>query len=538
MLNEAKRQLKEISLEQVIETLKKVVPAKYEKMIISKDTELKRTDYYHSVINYKVAERNLHGLKFPLFENRRILFAKFEGGSSKFGEKAIVEKVQDINDILKFEGVRKIDINAEQIPNAFDFPFQIENNDFASSQLPYFYPDYSYQQTCDSCKGNHYVTCPNCGGEHNWKCDKCGGDGKIPCSKCNGHGYTKCRSCGGKGKKTRTEYRDGRSYEKTEKCTKCRGRGEVPCSSCKTTGQVKCIKCGGKGDITCLHCYGDKNRYGLVDCPECLTAGVMAQIVFVNTDIQKFEATKLYKRGAENNLEKIQIREHIKSNSELQLHYKNLNNSIADNTDEVSKRLLDIYEKDLKLSKNSFPLLLQEEIAYQVIPCVSFIFKHMLTNTEHEVSIVNIWDYPEVIFHSEAEAIKTNLKSILKSVGEVFSKMFKTQTHKQKEDKKTEIKLMIYLAKADGLIEEEEKAFLSEQISNLDDFTNSEKKELFNLMNLIELPELTANDIKFSDAKNGAEIIDKLTQLANSDGEFELAEKKLIDKIKKLLALS
>jgi len=535
MLKEAKRQLEGISLEQIKAILKKYIPAKYEKMIISNDIEINRADYYHSIINYKVAERKMYGLKFPLFENRKLLFTKYEGGSSKFGEKTIVQKVQDINDILKFEGVKTIGITAEQIPNAYDFPFQIENNDFVSSQLPYFYPDYTYQQTCNSCNGNQYVACPSCGGKHNWKCDKCGGDGKITCSSCKGHGYTKCWSCSGKGTKTKTEYRDGQSYQKTERCTNCMGKGEVPCRSCGTSGQVKCTKCSGKGDITCSRCYGDKNRYGLVDCPECLTSGVMAQIVFTNTDIQKFEATKLLKSGAKNNLENIQIKEHVKSDLEFQLHYNNLNNNITDNQDEISKKLFKVYEEDLELSKNRFPLLLQEEIAYQVIPCVSFTFKHMLTNTEHEVSIINFWDNPEIIFHSEAEAIKTNLKSVSKSVGKVFSKMFKTKAHKQKEDRKIEIKLMIYLAKSDGIIEEEEKIFLSDEISHLDDFTNSEKKELFNLMNLVELPELTADDIKFTDHQKGIEIIDKLTQLANSDGMFEMAEKKLIEKIKKLM---
>ena len=95
---------------------------------------------------------------------------------------------------------------------------------------------------------------------------------------------------------------------------------------------------------------------------------------------------------------------------------------------------------------------------------------------------------------------------------------------------------MIYLAKSDGKIEEQEKEYLSEQISNLKEFRNSEKKELFNLMNSDELPELTMNDVKFSVPEKGKEIIEKLTQLAYSDGELEGAEKRLIEKIKSLMS--
>ncbi|PLX25975.1 hypothetical protein C0580_00895, partial [Candidatus Parcubacteria bacterium] len=103
--------------------------------------------------------------------------------------------------------------------------------------------------------------------------------------------------------------------------------------------------------------------------------------------------------------------------------------------------------------------------------------------------------------------------------------------------RKTEIKLMIYLAKSDGKIEEQEKEYLSEQISHLKEFRNSEKKELFNLMNADELPELTSNDVNFSDPVKGKEIIEKLTQLAYADGELEKAEKLLIEKIKTFIKI-
>ena len=113
---------------------------------------------------------------------------------------------------------------------------------------------------------------------------------------------------------------------------------------------------------------------------------------------------------------------------------------------------------------------------------------------------------------------------------EIFLKKYKA-----KEDKKNEITLLIYLAKADGKIEEEEKISLSEDIQNLDDFLNSEKKILFDLMNSPTLPELTKKEVKFSTKERAAEVMDKITNLAMADGEMADDEKTLIDKIKSMI---
>ena len=76
--------------------------------------------------------------------------------------------------------------------------------------------------------------------------------------------------------------------------------------------------------------------------------------------------------------------------------------------------------------------------------------------------------------------------------------MFKTKGFKAKDDAKKEVRLMILLAKSDGKIEEEEKLFLSNQITGIDFFTAGEKKEFFSLMNSTSNYELTAADVKFS----------------------------------------
>ena len=159
----------------------------------------------------------------------------------------------------------------------------------------------------------------------------------------------------------------------------------------------------------------------------------------------------------------------------------------------------------------------------------------MLTNTEHTVSIVNVFDRPELVFHSEAEEVKKDIKNAGKAVGGLFGKLFKTKKYKAKEDKKNEIRLMIYLSKADGIIEDEEKTFLANKIQSLDNFTASEKKLLFDLMNAENLPDLEKKDVVFSTPEKGEEVIANLTELASADGELEPREQELIDKVKSLM---
>jgi tellurite resistance protein len=77
--------------------------------------------------------------------------------------------------------------------------------------------------------------------------------------------------------------------------------------------------------------------------------------------------------------------------------------------------------------------------------------------------------------------------------------------------------------------------YLSEMIGSLDDFTNSEKQKLFDLMNSPTLPELTKVDVTFSTKERGQEVVSKLIELSNADGEMEPAEKVLIEKIKSMM---
>src|SRR5690606_36263991 len=120
----------------------------------------------------------------------------------------------------------------------------------------------------------------------------------------------------------------------------------------------------------------------------------------------------------------------------------------------------------------------------KTVTCVEFSYTHIISNEVHKGVIINFNDVPEVKFYTNPERVKTDLNSVLKTTKNVFSKILKTKKSKLKNDRFIEIKLMIYLAKADGVIETEEKQYLSNLIQDLKDLTNSEKKTLFDLMGM------------------------------------------------------
>lgn len=568
----AQKQLEPITVSQIKEILKKITPDKFDKMIITDEQSVKRGNYVFAKLKYEKVERQVEQIKFPLYAAIKDNFAELEGGETKFGAKSPINSEKLFDTLRSNYQISGKGFSVGKISEPFTYPLDEVNGEIAKQQKKYFFPDLTYQETCGECRGEKYVKCSDseCGGRHNWSCtdchgdgkiscNDCGGDGKITCKKCKGHGYNKCGGGVGAGV---TRYLVGDTFlpgaggcggtgyvtigNDTKRCTDCNGKGEVPCKDCGTKGEIKCEKCSGrgevqckacsgKGDITCSVCYGDKERYGKIDCPECKTIGTVGQIVYVNSHVSQNDNEKIILKGDKLNLSDSHIQSHVKSNTQGELVFKKVNDKVEENYDEYSKEYAELFEKDLGLNKGTFPLVTKEEEYYQVVPCVELSYKHMLTNTTHEFAIVDIWDNPEIIFHSEPEELKQDLGNATKAVGGFFGKLFKTKSFKTKEDKKNEITLLIHLAKVDGKIEDEEKVSLSEAIGHLEEFTNSEKQKFFDLMNMPSLPPLTKNDTTFSSKERANEMLDKLTKLAMADGELEGVEKEFIDKVKSLI---
>lgn len=561
MKENAKKQLAPINIHQIKETLKRVAPEAFDKMIISENEPIKRCNLIYVNLKYQKAERVIEKIKFPLYDSLKESFAELEGGSSRHGEKCKMpsERIFELLQKNYSKSAMPI-INNIDVKEPFVFPFDIENEALSLNQSKYYFPGLTYQETCNQCYGYQYVNCHDqeCNGRHKWNCTNCNGSGILICEYCGGEKTTdcptcagtthvQCKRCGGDGKindgfLARTIFS---AFVKEKVCGDCAGKGylkcadctngKVPCKKCNGIGKVICPECGSQGTITCFNCYGDKERYGKTNCPQCQAESITGEIVYVRTKITEHQKDKFILEGPELRIIKNQIKKHINQEQKPDLIYKRVNDKIIENYNEYSRLYASNLEKDLELYKGEYPLLTKEEIYYQVIACVELSYKHVLTNTVHEFTIIDFWNKPEIIYHSEPELLIRDVKNSKKAITGFLGNLFKTKKFKIKRDVKNEIILLINLAKIDGRIVEQEKIKLSQMISNLKDFTNSEKQSLYNVLNTYPLPELKKTDVQFSSAQRGQEVLNKLISLAGSDGETAEAEKAFIEKVKGLM---
>jgi uncharacterized tellurite resistance protein B-like protein len=506
----------------------------YNKIILLDD--LKQCEYLLLNFEYKTIDRVIHNIEFPIGDNLKKSFISLQNNTPLIRNKAFLKDslIRDKCDSIKSE---KVHCSPKDI--RLEFPIETDNNRFVEKQQLFYLQDSVKTCSCKECSGDGLVSCYDsvCNGNHTWECDECIGEGKVSCPKCSGEGWNRCgglfTGCGGSGKVKKTvRLASGKTSEKLVNCSSCSGKGKVKCMTCNVTGKVTCSKCSGKRTITCNYCYEDRKRYGLTDCRNCDGKGEFGELDFVVSKIENKKHQKIIIKGPALQLDLRTIEDYFSHlNDKKELFYQH-NTVVKNDYSEFEKKHCEILEQELNLDKNSFPKVLTEKLAYKHITCIEFNYKHILSNEIHSGVIIDYNSAPRIKLYSDPEELKMDLKNAAKTTTSFLSKIFKTKKFKLKTDRLIEIKLMIYLAKADGKIEESEKIFLSEIIKNLDDFTNTEKKELFTLMDTKVLPELTAKDLKFSSNDIENQIIGRLNEMAMVDGEFEPAEIRFIENLK------
>ncbi len=575
MHQQAEEKFQEIPYEEIKKVLRRLLPSKFDKMLFLKES-IKRGDYLRVNYEYKKARRFLRDLQVPLFDSIAPLFRQYEAKNGEFRREL---PYGDYHKLAKSPYVKE-NSSGKTIPGALDFGFTFEEGKeeegVSPSQPIYFFPEHTYSKQCSRCSGDRYVTCPDCNGKHQWDCPQCNGTGKvdcfvcrgkgrkvcddcrgqkkITCYKCKGKDQVKCDNCGGKGYKV--EYRDGRENRRPcgqckrsgyvpcpvcvdgkLTCERCKGTGEIPCAKCNTTGKITCSNCNGTGTIVCSSCYADNQRYGKIDCPICHTAATLGYMTLVKTLIDTQKERYVIPIKTEIELDDAKLFEAQVNLLPPITTYKKLLNENLTNYDPITETLLPRLRSEVNVSLNTFPMLLEEKVQYDVITSIQIAFKYLPTNTEHELIIFNFRNDPQLIFLSELpkEDVKPRQKDALKSISKTITlgigKLLKTKKHLERTNKKTELLLMIYLAKADGTLEDEEKAVLLEKIHALD-LTKKEKNKLLGLLNLIELPPLQDKDLKFSSYERAQEILRNLEDLAYADGTFEITEKQFLEELK------
>lgn len=453
-----------------------------------------RKTYFYVKYNALAFTRTPKTLKFPLFKD---LVNDFEKSIDEKGEPKILENDQIIQKVIS-KGYSPINTKKYSEKNLVfqELKLITENDKVKLKQPLYYLPNETERCTCGTCNGDKYTICPEseCHGQHVYDCDNCNATGKIDCDECNhtgvkrcktckGMGEYKCYSCGGKGEKQckhcrgncvdsngkRCTYCAGRGFEKCTtcrdgviRCEKCGGKGENRCKNCSGHGEITCNKCEGKRQITCTICYGDHidNRYGKVDCKTCEAAGELASISYIETDIKQDNLDFIFTDKTEIDAPGFgldTIKKFANANGQLVQTYKNLNGDNKENYDEYSM----VCSKNALVKtdnyKNRYPKLISEEMYYEGVPCVTYNYNHILSATFHDVSVLNIDRTKEVLFHSNPANVAAERESLTDKAKELLSKAFSTKSYKDKVDRQHEMFLMIHMAKADGVIEEEKK---------------------------------------------------------------------------------
>ncbi len=560
MKDVAKNQYKPITVSNIKAVLEARIPDVYSKMLIADNAEIKRTNFVFVHLKYRKVERKLQKLKFPLYPNLVEAFAQLTAADKTPEDKQRFVS-EDIFEQLKNQYLAEpISVIDTDVAAPFDFPLDIENYELKKNQPKYYFTKYTASQTCDLCHGHKYVNCPddNCKTRHVWECDTCGGNGilecdtcggkrKVACNACNGTTRTRCRVCNGDGKlfDKLASKKAVSKYIKHVTCFECGGKGSVPCKACKDgtenctdckgIGKTICPDCQAKGKITCFRCYGEGDKRGKISCPQCQTEGTTGTILYVNTIVSDCEKEGFFADDSQMFVSEKILAAHIPKERTFETVMKRLNAELVEKHTDLSAKYAAYIEKYLNVFKGTYPMLAREDLYFRVIPCTEISFKHILTGTEHELLIVDFFENPEIIFRSEPELLKIDKKTAGQSVHTFFGKVFKTKSYKTKRDKFLEIALLIYLAKADNMVNQAEKLKLAQLISGFDAFTYKEKQALFNLMSAQTLPELTKNDVRFSTKTSADQVLHKLEKLAAADNDFCESERALIDKVAKLM---
>lgn len=379
--------------------------------------------------------------------------------------------------------------------------FEYSNKVPSKNQPLHFVPFLTKAEDCKVCKGQTTITCPTCGG-----------DGEF---KCKGYVTT-----------------EGTSGAFTNKHVSCPDGPNTKYPSCKNTncnkGMVNCErKNGASYGIGKLanrisgkpFCEGK----GEIPCKPCMATGRIGTLVYIKVQVKNLEG-EFYKYTNQK-IEQIEKKPNTlypylkKSEVKFETVFTDQDGSLSENYDSFSAGFISEIENKAGLNKgNEYPRLMHTEVYYDVIPLVTLEYNHILTATNHLVSAVPKDGQFDILFHSDPTSVKHfSLRNIWIIYTSKWAEAFMTKSYRKKRDKYNEIRLLIYIAKSDGSIEEEEKVVLANRISGLTEYTASEKSKLFSLMSASNLPELDFESFVISDRAAADNVIQGLKEMSLED---------------------
>lgn len=396
-------------------------------------------------------------------------------------------------------------------------PINFSGNSPSDKQSIFYLPSLTRSCACDQCKGQGEMNCPTCSGSGDIDCP-----GEVVASDSGGAVGNKRLSCK-HGNIDSTDshvvfYQSGKYKHK-----KCNGTGKVTCSRSNNSayGIGKAFDaatgkdfCEGKGKITCEKCKGH---------------GRLGEMIYVELEPSNIDAEYFtYQTESIPNLEKSpELLYNFLDSSGLRLTqtYQNDNGNVSSNYDTFTAEMCKKVQDASGLTKDDYPKLFVESVYYDVVPARTLEYNHFLTATMHKLSFMGLPSLKEVLFHTNPTAVKHfSLRNIFLIYKSKWSEAFMTKSYKDKRDKYNEIRMLIYVAKADGNIAEEEKLVLANAISGMTEYSASEKSALFGLMTAKELKPLEDIDFVISTKERSELVFTRLKEMAMEDKRLDSQE--------------
>lgn len=296
----------------------------------------------------------------------------------------------------------------------------------------------------------------------------------------------------------------------------------------------KCTHCDGKTFIVRTNKQGIDEK---VQCPECEGRGIVGTFTYFTPEIIEKE-TRLV-RCLSGDIEGLKFdflpnglviggTSYKIANGEFKSMLAHFNGIDTEDFDSDILPYIDIV-RDKVGEENAI-----EDYFYHIIPCYTFTYRNILTNELHSGIVVDPNGQPALLLNMESSGSKfvSGVKDGMKSIGNFFGSISRSQSFKDKEDLRRTLRLLIAVAVADGIVDEEEKKTLTLAIRGMDQFTSSEQEELVKNLGEKDAKFLTDDDYHFHNPKNAAETLTRMQELAESDREVHETEREIIEKLR------
>ena len=411
------------------------------------------------------------------------------------------------------------------------------------------------------------------------------------CEKCFGEGTVRCSECDGSGRERYIDgyYANGEERIKTGPCHHCHGKGYYKCNKCESTGK----KDKGTGKLVCnISDFDIRCSLLQVNSISSSFFDLSESDYSYNTvdpkDLNKYESYKNQEKNKQgrrkvgyNEIEKLndkylyqpnQLEVLFNTENENSLALDNHHKQVSDIINNIGKNEFDyLYYRNLKQAVDAFKL---KEASERI---VAIFEKHNILDTFYKLDIpidfakiftvylsINknqlyyFGELPQLPcikdFQEEekkfaekkrkkeehlkeekrqatySQSMDTLLDKSKTTKTGMFSRLFRTDEYKQHKDAEKAIKLMIYIAKADGTLDVDEKEFLTKKITKdlNEGYTDESRKNFLTLLNSEKLPELTTEDCRFRSKDVAKRVLENLVKLAKANGIVAKEEQSLL----------